>query len=118
MSHDSDCRNIIHLAMRCAIAVLFAITLPCTSNAQAKKPNILVIMGDDIGWYNPSIYNRGDMAYQIKLRTLTALVRRARYSSAGMRSRVVPPGVLLSSPGNHLFAPALRKWVLPGRMWD
>jgi arylsulfatase len=29
-----------------------------------KKPNILVIMGDDIGWYNPSIYNRGDMGYR------------------------------------------------------
>lgn len=33
------------------------------ASAQAKKPNILVIMGDDIGWYNPSIYNRGDMGY-------------------------------------------------------
>src|SRR6516162_1383595 len=32
--------------------------------AQAKKPNILIIMGDDIGWYNTSIYNRGDMGYQ------------------------------------------------------
>jgi arylsulfatase A-like enzyme len=29
-----------------------------------KKPNVLVIMGDDIGWYNPSIYNRGDMGYR------------------------------------------------------
>jgi hypothetical protein len=29
----------------------------------AKKPNILAIMGDDIGWYNPSIYHRGDMGY-------------------------------------------------------
>jgi hypothetical protein len=26
-----------------------------------KKPNILVIMGDDIGWNNPSCYHRGDM---------------------------------------------------------
>jgi arylsulfatase A-like enzyme len=34
------------------------------TSAQTKKPNILVIMGDDIGWYNPSIYNRGDMGYQ------------------------------------------------------
>jgi arylsulfatase len=34
------------------------------AHAQAKKPNILVIMGDDIGWYNASIYNRGDMGYQ------------------------------------------------------
>jgi hypothetical protein len=29
-----------------------------------KKPNILVIMGDDIGWFNPSIYHRGMMGYQ------------------------------------------------------
>jgi len=27
----------------------------------AKKPNILVIMGDDIGWFNPSCYHRGVM---------------------------------------------------------
>jgi arylsulfatase A-like enzyme len=37
--------------------------LPSSALAQAKKPNILVIMGDDIGWYNPSIYHRGDMGY-------------------------------------------------------
>jgi arylsulfatase len=29
-----------------------------------KKPNILVIMGDDIGWFNPSCYHRGIMGYQ------------------------------------------------------
>ena len=27
------------------------------------KPNILVIMGDDIGWMNPSCYHRGMMGY-------------------------------------------------------
>ena len=26
---------------------------------EAKKPNILVIWGDDIGWYNISAYNLG-----------------------------------------------------------
>ena len=31
---------------------------------EQKKPNILVIMGDDIGWFNPSIYNRGMMSYR------------------------------------------------------
>ena len=30
----------------------------------ARKPNILVIMGDDIGWFNPSIYNNGIMGYR------------------------------------------------------
>jgi len=32
--------------------------------ADAKKPNILFIMGDDIGWYNISAYNLGVMGYQ------------------------------------------------------
>ena len=31
---------------------------------EAKKPNILFIMGDDIGWFNPSCYNRGLMGYR------------------------------------------------------
>jgi arylsulfatase A-like enzyme len=30
----------------------------------AKKPNILVIWGDDIGWFNPSCYHQGLMGYQ------------------------------------------------------
>ena len=38
-------------------------TVITTAEGQGKKPNILVIMGDDIGWYNPSIYHRGDMGY-------------------------------------------------------
>src|SRR4029077_12749460 len=29
-----------------------------------KKPNILMIMGDDIGWFNPSCYHGGVMGYQ------------------------------------------------------
>ncbi len=29
-----------------------------------KKPNILIIWGDDIGWNNPSCYNRGMMGYR------------------------------------------------------
>jgi arylsulfatase A-like enzyme len=31
------------------------------AQAQAQKPNILFIMGDDIGWMQPSIYHRGLM---------------------------------------------------------
>ena len=29
-----------------------------------KKPNILILWGDDIGWNNPSCYHRGMMGYQ------------------------------------------------------
>ena len=32
--------------------------------AQAKKPNILVIWGDDIGQFNVSAYNMGMMGYK------------------------------------------------------
>jgi len=32
--------------------------------ASGKKPNILMIMGDDIGWFNPSCYHQGIMGYR------------------------------------------------------
>jgi len=32
--------------------------------ATAQKPNILAIFGDDIGWFNLSIYNHGIMGYK------------------------------------------------------
>ena len=47
-----------------SIGALIVLLSASFATAQAKKPNILVIMGDDIGWYNASIYNRGDMGYQ------------------------------------------------------
>jgi arylsulfatase len=34
------------------------------AGAQAKKPNILIIWGDDIGWFNPSCYHGGVMGYE------------------------------------------------------
>ena len=34
---------------------------PAQAQAQSQKPNILFIMGDDIGWMQPSIYHRGLM---------------------------------------------------------
>src|SRR5258708_17120453 len=40
-------------------AVLCLLAMPAT--AQQSKPNILFIMGDDIGWMQPSIYHRGLM---------------------------------------------------------
>ena len=37
------------------------LTTPAHAQDAAKKPNILFIMGDDIGWMQPSIYHRGLM---------------------------------------------------------
>ena len=38
-----------------------AISMASASAQQQQKPNILFIMGDDIGWMQPSIYHRGLM---------------------------------------------------------
>ena len=38
------------------------------SVVEAQKPNILVIWGDDIGWYNVGAYNRGMMDYETRPR--------------------------------------------------
>src|SRR5262245_13814880 len=37
------------------------VLLAAAGSPQEKKPNILFIMGDDIGWMQPSIYHRGLM---------------------------------------------------------
>src|SRR3954452_16669863 len=45
-------------------ALFLSATVACTPAAAqepAKKPNILFIMGDDIGWMQPSIYHQGLM---------------------------------------------------------
>src|SRR5208283_1577853 len=47
-----------------AVALLIAVVMLAASPgsvAQEKKPNIVFIMGDDIGWMQPSIYHRGLM---------------------------------------------------------
>ena len=43
------------------ISTLFGTAVPLVT-AQEKKPNIVFIMGDDIGWMQPSVYHRGLMA--------------------------------------------------------
>ncbi len=45
------------------LAVFLFFRAPHLRGQTRQQPNILVIMGDDIGWYNPSIYHRGDMGY-------------------------------------------------------
>src|SRR5262252_3074738 len=49
-----------------ALAILAATTVPTLAHAQAppQKPNILVMFGDDVGYWNVSAYNRGMMGYR------------------------------------------------------
>jgi arylsulfatase len=47
-----------------AVLMLLVWSVEVTATQEAKKPNILVIWGDDIGWFNISAYNRGMMEYR------------------------------------------------------
>jgi arylsulfatase len=49
-----------------AVVALVCAAMVTASPAAAadKKPNILVIMGDDIGTWNVSAYNQGMMGYR------------------------------------------------------
>jgi arylsulfatase A-like enzyme len=49
-------------ALAIAAASLSAGVGPAYAADEAKKPNIVVIMGDDIGWSNIGVYNQGIMS--------------------------------------------------------
>jgi arylsulfatase len=56
-----------HKLIACALSALAATTLLITAapnGAHAKQPNIVVIMGDDIGWFNIGAYHQGMMSGQ------------------------------------------------------
>ena len=48
---------LLALSMGVAIAVL-------PTQIMAKKPNVLVMWGDDVGYWNSSAYNQGMMGYK------------------------------------------------------
>ena len=57
------CKRIGGLLISTALAAISvgSINLPVSAQTPAGKPNILFIMGDDIGWMQPSIYHQGLM---------------------------------------------------------
>ena len=46
------------------LVLLLARTLAAATGRSADKPNILVIWGDDIGWFSISAYNHGMTGYK------------------------------------------------------
>ena len=67
-------------ALAVGLSLLVLPELPPAAHAQAptQKPNIMFIMGDDIGWMQPSIYHRGLMVGEtprwcMNTRTLTVI---------------------------------------------
>jgi arylsulfatase len=46
------------------VLAVLVLLLPIHGVFAADKPNILIIWGDDIGWFNPSVYHNGIMGYK------------------------------------------------------
>ena len=67
----------------CSVAVL----APPAFAQEEKKPNILFIMGDDIGWMPPSIYHRGLMVGE------TPNIDRIGHEGAMFTDYVAPPSL-------------------------
>ena len=55
--------KISHLISLCCFVTLAAFIISSPVLA-ANKPNIVIVWGDDIGWYNISAYNMGMMGYK------------------------------------------------------
>jgi arylsulfatase len=55
-------RNLIHNALSLLVATAALFSAVGTGQAQDKKPNILFIMGDDVGWFNVEPYHQGIMS--------------------------------------------------------
>ena len=49
------------LGMLAVFAAVMAASAPAAAQRQ-QRPNIVFIMGDDIGWANVGVYNQGMMA--------------------------------------------------------
>src|SRR6266403_1509665 len=54
----------VFLSAMAAIYFAFFAASPAFSQAPSKKPNIVILWGDDIGYWNISAYNQGMMGYQ------------------------------------------------------
>jgi len=50
--------------MRRCLLSLSVVFIALQMSGQQNKPNILVIFGDDIGYWNISAYNQGTMHYK------------------------------------------------------
>jgi hypothetical protein len=93
----------LRLALLAPLA--FALVAPATVSAQQQqqKPNILVIMGDDIGYWNISAYNRGMMGYRTP--NIDRIANEARSSPTITASNPAPPVAPRLSPGSRRCAP-------------
>jgi arylsulfatase A-like enzyme len=78
----------------------------------ADKPNILVIWGDDIGWYNVSCYNLGIMGYHTP--NIDRLAREGMLFTDAYGGQSCTAGRAAFITGQHELRTGLTKVGIPG----
>jgi arylsulfatase A-like enzyme len=58
---DMNVTRTVWLGLLASGVAVTMVSVPAAAQQQQQKPNILFIMGDDIGWMQPSIYHQGLM---------------------------------------------------------
>ena len=56
------CARLAGVTMIICTAALLSFAAAAQAQTAGKKPNILVIMGDDVGWFNIGAYHQGIMS--------------------------------------------------------
>src|SRR5512137_1500910 len=80
--------------------------------AQPKKPNVLVIWGDDVGWFNISAYNHGMMGY--KTPNIDSIAREGAMFTDYYGQQSCTAGRAAFITGQTPFRTGLTKVGLPG----
>src|SRR6266568_1224098 len=55
-------RRKLWLGLLAGVAAVSLVSSQASAQQQQRRPNVLVIMGDDVGWFNVGAYHRGIMA--------------------------------------------------------
>jgi len=102
-----------------AAGALVAVALPAAgqekqpaAGAQHKKPNILIIWGDDIGYWNVSAYNQGMMGYSTP--NIDRLAREGALFTDSYGQQSCTAGRAAFITGQSPFRTGLLKVGLPG----
>ena len=100
---NSNCaRTSLRAALMGAIALLSLSAVDPASAQTPKQPNILFIMGDDIGWFNIGAYHQGIMSG--KTPNLDKLASQGMRFTDYYAEASCTAGAPISSPANFPFA--------------
>ena len=98
--------------MRWISFVLVTLVLSVPASGQAKKPNIIVIFGDDVGYWNISAYNRGMMGFRTP--NIDRLAREGALFTDHYAQQSCTAGRAAFITGQSCFRTGLLKVGLPG----